>query len=212
MSRQNRVTPLGKIVATPERGTLTGNRGVLHDARGRIRRAWQNKRWIICLLNFRDRKRQVMSPGKYTELFFLDEATALAAGHRPCAECQRERFNTFRRAWVVGLNEGSSRLPSASEIDERLHSERLTPEDAKRTFVAALADLPDGIFVTIPEWGEGIYLVCCDGLHVWSAGGYTERRSRPAGDVAVSVLTPVPTVAALRMGYVPAVHHSVVVK
>jgi hypothetical protein len=113
---------------------------------------------------------------------------------------------------VAGLNGCSSRLPSASEIDERLHSERLTPDDGNRTFVAALADLPEGIFVTIPEWGEAIYLVCCDGLHAWSAGGYKERRSRPAGGVAVTVLTPVPTVAALRMGYVPEIHHSVVVK
>src|SRR5262249_7056734 len=92
MPRQNRVSPFGDIVATPERGTFMGNRGVLHDAEGRIRRAWQLKRWIVCMLEFRGRKRQVMTPGRYTELFFLDEATALAAGLRPCAECRPARF------------------------------------------------------------------------------------------------------------------------
>ena len=99
MPRQNRVTPFGEIVATPERGTFMGNRGVLHDAEGRIRRAWQLKRWIVCVLEFRGRKRQVMTPGRYTELFFLDEATALAAGHRPCAECRHARFLDFCNAW-----------------------------------------------------------------------------------------------------------------
>ena len=76
-----------------------GNRGVLHDDESRIRRKWHGKRWIVCVLEFRGRKRKVMTPGRYTELFFLDEATALAAGHRPCAECRRERFNAFRCAW-----------------------------------------------------------------------------------------------------------------
>src|SRR6202451_2054834 len=102
VSRQNRVTPFGDLVATPERGTFMGNRGVLHDAEGRIKRVWQLKRWIVCVLEFRGRKRQVMTPGRYTELFFLDEATALAAGHRPCAECRRQRFNAFRDAWKPG--------------------------------------------------------------------------------------------------------------
>ena len=93
--KQNRVTPFGEIVAVPERGTLMGNRGVLHDDRGTIRRPWQLRRWILCVLEFKNRKRSVMSPGCYTELFFLDEATGLAAGHRPCAECQRPRFREF---------------------------------------------------------------------------------------------------------------------
>src|SRR5580658_8982867 len=92
MPRQNRVTPFGYLSATPERGTFMGNRGVLHDSEGTIKRPWQVKRWLICVLEFRGRKRTVMTPGHYTELFFLDEATALAAGHRPCAECRRPRF------------------------------------------------------------------------------------------------------------------------
>src|ERR1700732_822885 len=102
MARQNRVTPAGDVIATPERGTFLGNRGVLHDDQGRIKRAWQLKRWIVCVLEFKGRRRAVMTPGRYTELFFLDEATALAAGHRPCAECRRERFNAFREAWLRG--------------------------------------------------------------------------------------------------------------
>src|SRR6478735_581650 len=100
MPRRNRVTPFGEIVAVPERGTMMGNRGVLHDAQGRIRRPWQVKRWILCLLEFRERHREVMAPDRYTELFFLDEATGLAAGHCPCAECRRKSYNAFVDAWA----------------------------------------------------------------------------------------------------------------
>src|ERR1700739_789827 len=98
MPRQNRVTPFGEIIATPERGTFLGNRGVLHDAEDHVKRAWQVKRWLVCVLEFRGRKRTVMTPNSYTELFFLDEATALAAGHRPCAECRHARFLDFCHA------------------------------------------------------------------------------------------------------------------
>src|SRR5262245_66499612 len=108
MPRRNRVTPLGDLVAVPQRGTLLGNRGVLHDDGGRIRRAWQLKRWIVCVLEFRGRKRRVMTPGRYTELFFLDEATALAAGHRPCAECRHSRFLAFCTAWGQARRAGRS--------------------------------------------------------------------------------------------------------
>src|SRR3954465_3835639 len=118
MPRQNRVTPFGQIVAEPQRGTLMGNRGRLHDEEGRIRRPWQLERWIVCLLEFKGRKRQVMTPGHYTELFFLDEATALAAGHRPCAECRRVAFDAFRRALAVGA--ADQLLRTAVEIDRRL--------------------------------------------------------------------------------------------
>ena len=104
MPRQNRVTPAGDIIATPERGTFFGNRGVLHDDQGRIRRTWQLKRWLICVLEYKGRRRTVMTPGRYTELFFLDEATALAAGHRPCAECRRERYNAFCAAGAPGMH------------------------------------------------------------------------------------------------------------
>src|SRR5689334_22304438 len=112
MPRQNRVTPFGHIIATAERGTFLGNRGILHDDDSRIRRAWQGKRWIVCVLAVKGRKRAVMTPGTYTELFFLDEATALAAGHRPCAECRRNRFIDFCTAW-----RGGSPRPTATDID-----------------------------------------------------------------------------------------------
>src|ERR1700744_4016889 len=118
MPRENRVTPLGHLIATPARGTMMGNRGVLHDDVGRIRRLWALKRWIVCVLEFRGRHRTVMSPGRYTELFFLDEATAFAGGFRPCAECRHRRYVDFRDAWKT-----TAGRPSAVEIDERLHRE-----------------------------------------------------------------------------------------
>ena len=102
MPRQNRVTPFGEIVAKPERGTMIGNRGILHDAEGRIRRSWQLRRWILCLLGFKGRHRAVMTPNRYTELFFLDEAAGLADGHRPCADCRRAQFSAFRNTVAAG--------------------------------------------------------------------------------------------------------------
>jgi hypothetical protein len=209
--RQNRVTPLGEIIATPERGTFMGNRGVLHDAEGRIRRAWQVKRWIVCLLEFRDRQRQVMTPGRYTELFFLDEATALAAGHRPCAECRHARFLDFCNAWATAHPaDGSPARPAADAIDRRLHAERVAPDRSLRSFVAALDGLPDGVFVAVPAWGEQAYLVRGGHLLAWSPGGYRERRRRPKRE-EVRVLTPPSTVRAIRAGYAPAIHPSAAV-
>jgi hypothetical protein len=205
MPRQNRVTPFGEIIATPERGTVMGNRGVIHDRTGRIRRPWQVKRWLVCVLQFKGRRRKVMTPGWYTELFFFDEATALAAGHRPCAECQRERFNAFRDAWSLGIGVPT---PTAGALDEQLHAERLTPNDAKRTFRANLASLPNGVFVVAPKWGQTPHLVWDNGVFAWSAGGYEERRARPH-TLIVDVLTPKSTVAAIGAGYVPDIHHSV---
>ncbi len=147
MPRQNRVTPFGDIIATPERGTFMGNRGVLHDEGGHVKRAWQVKRWLVCVLAFRGRKRQVMAPGHYTELFFLDEATALAAGHRPCAECRRERFNAFRQAWRSARPAAAGKpLPTADEMDTRLHAERVGPGRSKRLYQASLDELPNGAF------------------------------------------------------------------
>src|SRR5580700_10941689 len=131
MPRQNRVTPFGVIVAVPERGTVMGNRGVLHDESGAIRRMWQLRRWLLCRLEFRGRKRVVMAPGRYSELFFLDEATGLAAGHRPCFECRRRSFVSYADAWASG-SPGEAR-PTASAIDERLQAERVGPNRSKRT-------------------------------------------------------------------------------
>jgi hypothetical protein len=215
MPRQNRVTPFGDIIATPERGTFMGNRGILHDAEGHIRRAWQLRRWIVCVLEFRGRKRQVMAPDHYTELFFLDEATALAAGHRPCAECRRERFNAFRKAWKLARpGTGRSSTPNADEIDRRLHAERIGPyrskrlsNRSKRLSRAQLNELPSGVFVQHADWGGGAYLVWNEGLLAWSGGGYAGCRERPKRKL-VTVLTPESTVATIRAGYVPEVHPS----
>lgn len=206
MPRQNRVTPFGEIVAISDRGTFMGNRGVLHDAEGRIMRKWQVKRWLVCVLEFRGRKRTVMTPNRYTELFFLDEATALAAGHRPCAECRHARFLAFRAAWNAAHPQDGS-PPSADAIDRRLHAERLTSERAKRTYTAALDELPDGAFVTLGNEQQQAYLLWKGRLLAWSPSGYAARRM-PSKNRRVRVLTPPASVGAIRSGYIPAVHPS----
>jgi hypothetical protein len=208
MPRQNRVTPFGNIVAITDRGTYLGNRGILHDADGRIRRAWQVKRWIVCVLEFRGRTRTVMTPGRYTELFFLDEATALAAGHRPCAECRHARFLDFCNAWkLANPSDNRSSRPTADEMDDCLHAERLSPDRTKRSYPAMLDDLPDGVIVTAQAWGDQAYLVLGDFLLAWTPGGYREPRRRPKGET-VQVLTPQSTVRTIGAGYVPDIHSS----
>jgi hypothetical protein len=198
MCRQNRVTPFGDIIATPDRGTFMGNRGVLHDDRGNVRRTWRLKRWLLCLREFKGRRRQVMAPGRYTELFFLDEATGLAAGHRPCWECRRDRYRAFSTAWPSGCL-------LAEAIDDQLHAERLNPDGSQRRFDANLDNLPDGVLVIRRESVERAYLLWRDELLAWSPGGYRDRLLRLKGERVV-VLTPRPTVEAIRAGYVPEVH------
>lgn len=207
MPRQNRMTPYGEIVTLPERGTMMGNRGILHDIEGRIRRRWQVKRWLLCVLDFKGRHRMVMAPNRYTELFFLDEATGLAAGHRPCAECRRNRFLAFRSAWAAGERRfiGYESI-RAEMMDDQLHAERIGPDRSKRVFRAKIDELPDGVFVNFGATAGDAWLIRGDELLAWSPGGYKERRPRPTG--AVTVLTPRSTVAAIREGYVPEVHPS----
>ncbi|HKI21120.1 MAG TPA: hypothetical protein VKA15_24725 [Isosphaeraceae bacterium] len=208
MPRQNRVTPFGEIIATSERGMVMGNRGVIHDRDGRIRRSWLLKRWILCVLEFKGRRRIVMTPGRYTELFFLDEATGLAAGHRPCAECQRRRYLDYRDAWAIGNHQaGTSERQSALEIDDRLHADRLDPSRSKRTFLANLDDLPDGVFIAREERKDQALLIRGDSLLAWTPGGYRDRLRRKGREV-VSVLTPKSSIAAIRAGFVPQVHPS----
>jgi hypothetical protein len=208
MPKQNRVTPFGDLIAVPERGTFMGNRGILHDERGRIRRAWQVKRWLVCVLQFRGRKRTVMTPNRYTELFFLDEATALAAGHRPCAECRHARYIAFRDAWVKGRGDGHHvPKPSADEMDNLLHAERIGPNRSKAFFMTALDRLPDGVLVTRPDTPDQVWLVLGDHLWQWSWAGYCERTTRPK-IIEVKVLTPRSTVAAIKTGYTPEIHAS----
>jgi len=204
MPRQNRVNPFGELISTPARGTLMGNRGCLHDQDQHITRPFVLRRWIICLLEFRGRHREVMTPGRYTELFFLDEATALAAGHRPCAECQRERYLLFREEWAgPGAARAGSRLPSADEMDNVLHAERLDGDGGKRTYFAPVAELPPGVMVVD---AEGVpFLVLEKRLARWEPGGYTGSVARPANG-SFRVLTPPSIVRAILRGY-PVMRH-----
>src|SRR5215472_1724628 len=146
MPLQNRVDPFGNLFSTPARGTMMGNRGGVLHANRKIVRLYKSRRWITCVLEFKDRRRIVMTEGRYTELFFLDEATALAAGHRPCAECRRVKFNAFRDAWrrASGLKD----VPLADEMDLALHLARIDKRE-KVTYRAAISSLPDGCFVQI---------------------------------------------------------------
>ncbi len=205
--RQNRVTPSGEIISHSARGLFMGNRGCLHDADGNLGAArWRSPLWIICRTEFKGRRRQVMAPGRYTELFFLDEAVALAAGHRPCAECRREDYRRFIACWTKG-NGGPE--PRAGEMDRALHAERLDPETrGQRTFRATIEGLPDGAFVRLGGANLPHLLL---GALAYPFEDYAYRRpiARPQGE-AVEVMTPRPTVATLEAGYRPIFHPSVV--
>ena len=199
MPKQNRVTPFGELLATECRGTLMGNRGCLHDEQQRVRRPFACKRWIYCVLQFRGRHRTVMAPGRYTELFFLDEATALAAGHRPCAECQRARYLLFREHWAsANPGEFSSPLPGADDMDRALHAERVEGRRGKRTYRERLSRLPNGVMVAGEDGGA--FLLLKHGLLPWSAGGYGPALPRSAG-AEVRVLTPPSVVRAIARGF-----------
>ncbi len=205
MPLRNRVTPLGELVADPARGLVYGNRGCLHDADGHIRRRYAGNRWIACRLEFRGRRRaRLMQPGRYTELFFLDEATAFAAGHRPCAECRREDYARFRAIW----RELHSSPAGADEIDRRLQAERITPGTrAQRHHDAAFDRLPDGAFVL---WEGEPHLLLGGELLAWTSAGYAGRARRPERERAV-VITPPSLVSVLRAGWrpdVPLLHPS----
>jgi len=205
MPRQNRVTPFSSIVADPARGTLTGNRGCLHDGRQIIRRQFHGTRWIICLLDFKGRRRNLMTPGHYTELFFLDEATALAAGHRPCAECQRERFTLFRDLWAKANPElaGTSR-PAATVMDAAIHQERTTLIDHGNRSCLSIETMPDGVFVTDDD--RTAYLILAGRLLRWSLGGYAVPTARL--QYPVRVVTPASVVRTLAAGYSADIHRS----
>jgi hypothetical protein len=202
---RNRVTPLGELIATPERGLVYGNRGCLHDASGEVRRRYNGKRWIACQLRFKGRRRRpLLAPGRFTELFFLDEATALAAGHRPCAECRRADYDHLRALWSE-LYPGQN---GADAIDAQLHRERIDGTSGARILHdAAVAELPDGAMVLYD--GEPA-LVLGAWLYRWSPGGYGARTRRPTRTRA-RVITPPSLLALLateRTPLVPLVHPS----
>jgi hypothetical protein len=180
-----------------------GNRGCLHDAEQRIRRPFTLKRWIHCVLQFKGRRRAVMAPGRYTELFFLDEATALAAGHRPCAECQRDRYRLFREHWAAAR--GVTGVPAADDMDDVLHAERVDGHRVKRTYTERLSRLPSGVMVI--EADGHAALVLAGTLRSWTPAGYGPGRA-PAGVAEVRVLTPRSMVGAIAHGYPVDVHAS----
>ena len=200
MALQNRVTPFSELVADPARGLVYGNRGCLHDRHGTIRRRYAGKRWIACRLEFRGWQRgRLLQPGRFTELFFLDEATAFAAGHRPCALCRHADYRKFVTLWHK-LHPGDEH--GADAIDERLHAERVEPGSrAQRRHKAPFDALPDGAFVL---YGDAPHLVLGERLLRWTAAGYDGPISRPAGTQAI-LLTPPSLVAVLRADWQPLV-------
>lgn len=192
MPLQNRVTPRGEIIATPQRGRFMGNRGILHDNAQNLSPArWRHKAWVTCLLSFKGRKRALMQPGHYTELFFLDEAVAFAAGHRPCGECRRADYNRFRScAGIKGR---------IADYDKHLHEDRaIARKYLQRTHQAEIGDLPTGSFILSPEAQP--LLVLQDQLRVYSPAGYGPARPKPKSG-SVTVLTPAALITVLRAGY-----------
>ena len=207
MTLRNRVTPLGDLVAEPGRGLVYGNRGCLHDDQGRIRRRYAGRRWIACRLRFRGWHREpLLQPGRFTELFFLDEATAFAAGHRPCALCRREDYLRFGEIWR-SLHPGET---GADGIDARLHAERVDPRTRGHLLhEAPLDELPDGAYVL--RDGRP-FLVIGGELLRWTSAGYDVRVPRPAR-ARTTLITPPSLVEVLRAGWdpvVPPVHPSAV--
>jgi len=194
---QNRVTPDGDIVALEGRGLVLGNRGILHDDHRTIVRPWQVRRWIACRLEWKGIRRTIMRPHSYTELFFLDEATAFAAGHRPCAECRNADYKRFKSLW----QDCFGAPVSADNLDADIHAHRIHNR-RKVTFRVNIDVLPDGTFVALDS---KLWLVFGDELLAWSDKGYDERRTRPAR-IEVDALTPRPIVAVIKAGYAPDVH------
>jgi hypothetical protein len=204
MPLQNRVTPTGEIIATPHRGMFTGNRGIIHDPATRtLTRRWASNAWLTCVCEFRGRRREVMAGRSWTELFFLDEATALSAGHRPCFYCRRDDANRFRAAWERG-NRVPDRL--ARDIDAVLHGERLSGRGKRvHPLPAPLERLPDGAMV---QEGDESYLILQGRALLWSPAGYARAQSVPR---AAMLLTPPSTVRTLEAGYRPVLHASAAV-
>jgi len=209
MPLQNRVTPTGDIIASPHRGLLMGNRGGAFHLPNRTlgSRRWASRQWIACVLTFKDRHRPaMMQPHRYTELFFLDEATALAAGHRPCFECRRHDAEQFAMLWAQARNWPAP--ARAAEMDLVLQGERVDRHGQKITFMAQLGSLPIGTIIQLPNAPEPTcYLVQDDRLLAWSPAGYAgatplNRRRQ------VEVLTPRSIVAVLSAGYHPMLHAS----
>jgi hypothetical protein len=201
---QNRVTPDGRIVSDPSRGLLMGNRGCLHGPDRRLGVArWRSKLWICCVLVWKDVRRDPMPPGRWTALFFLDEATALAAGHRPCGYCRRSDFLSFAESWRQA--NGLAERPRAGQMDAVLHTQRVDSRSRRQlTRPAEVGHLPDGVMVG----HAGVPGLLLGGrLLPWSFTGY-EAPISLAPNTYVEVLTPAASVAAIHAGYRPLLHPS----
>jgi hypothetical protein len=207
MPKQNRVNPFGELVVTAARGRWMGNRGCLHDMNGKLTdKRWTRKPWVTCELQFRERRRQIMTPGQYTELFFLDEATAFAAGHRPCAECRRTSYDRFKSAWIAANH---ARVPGTTikEIDDILHCERVDRHTRLQlTWESTLSDLPEGTLVQLSASNDA-WLLWGGRLWKWGADGYSTTRTIPSSS-RVTVLTPESICLTFMSGYRPQVHLS----
>ncbi len=197
---QNRVDPMGNIINTTARGAWMGNRGQLHDGTTRILRPFRLKAWLICVLQFKERQRKVMAPGLYTELFFLDEATAFAAGHRPCCECRRHDHYRFKMFWMKGNPEYrfNDSTPIKS-IDEIIHTERINSRGNKVTWLDNIDNLPGGTFIFMKEQP---WLVASPQLFRWTPAGYDSKVALPKNQI-VTVLTPRSVVNTFGAGYLP---------
>ncbi len=209
MPLQNRVDPFGAIHAVPERGLFTGNRGIIHDPETRtlLKKRWALPAWIICVREFRDVRREPMGRNRggkasWTELFFLDEVTALAAGHRPCFFCRRERAADFvgRFGRAFGIDE-----PRAPMVDKRLHKERLASGGRPPAVTAPeLGGLPDG---TMIAHGDNAYALRAGKARKWSFAGYADPIAfERFASSSLRLLTPATTIAVLRQGFAPAWH------
>lgn len=204
MSRQNRVTPFGEIIATPARGTLMGNRGCLHNGDKQVIKSSARVQWITCALKFKAIRRSLMTPGDYTELFFLDEATALTAGHRPCAHCRGDRYKAFKAAWNLGVLGSPGAQTSVRDIDDILKGERHTNPLKRCTYRARLAEVPDGAMTSRDQI---VWLKWQGRLHRWAPEGYAPGEQVDLEDFA-DVLTPPSIVKVLQAGYLPEIHPS----
>jgi len=197
---QNRVDPAGNIIITNARGAWMGNRGQLHDEQKNILRPYKLKAWLTCLLDFNGRKRQVMAINRYTELFFMDEATAFSAGHRPCFECRRKDYERFKSSWIKG-NRGDdiNVWISAGQIDDILHSERIDRKGQKVTYEDYTGNLPNGAFILL---NNKPFLVANDHIYQWSVSGY-DKGIKFDGSQKAIVLTPRSMINAFKAGYEP---------
>jgi len=197
---QNRVNPFGQLIKTPERGAWLGNRGVIHNEDKEIVRPFKIKAWITCVLAFRGRHREIMQPNRWTELFFLDEATAFSAGHRPCFQCRYQDHQRFKEFWLKGNPQyGFDIKTPVSKIDEILQTERIAADKSKVTYQESIKALPNGTFVV---YNHQSFLFKDDYLYAWSSAGYEKGIALPNVN-KLQVLTPRSFVNMFKAGYLP---------